>query len=161
MLAEVAARLGRFEDSETLLRRCLELAPGFTAARHYYALVLHRQSKSEAALAEIDRLLEAEPDNPSYRFLKATAEGNLHALADERAAKAVLAARTGIADPTILAISYDDFRALAPPDLEPTRAAVEGVLRQFPAADRNVDDHVDASILDDLRRDGFSKTLRS
>jgi ABC-type nitrate/sulfonate/bicarbonate transport system substrate-binding protein len=94
------------------------------------------------------------------RFLKATAEGNLHALADERAAKAVLAAHTGIADPTILAISYDDFRALAPPDLEPTRAAVEGALRQFPAADRYVDGHVDASILDDLRRDGFSKTLR-
>ena len=31
MLAEVAARLGRLEDSETLLQRCLELAPGFQA----------------------------------------------------------------------------------------------------------------------------------
>lgn len=73
MLAEVAARLGRFEDAEKLLRRCLDLAPSFHAARHNYALILHRQSKSEAALVEIDRLLAVEPDNPSHRFLKATA----------------------------------------------------------------------------------------
>jgi tetratricopeptide (TPR) repeat protein len=73
MLAEVAARLGRFEDAEKLLRRCLELAPGFIAARHNYALVLHRQSKTVEALAQIEHLLAAEPDNPSYRFLKATA----------------------------------------------------------------------------------------
>ena len=30
MLAEVAARLGRYADAEKLLARCLELAPGFT-----------------------------------------------------------------------------------------------------------------------------------
>jgi len=73
MLAEVGARLGRFEDSEKLLARCLQLAPSFTAARHNYAIVLHRQSKSVEALREIDVLLEADPQNPSYRFLRATA----------------------------------------------------------------------------------------
>jgi tetratricopeptide (TPR) repeat protein len=73
MLAEVAARIGRFDDAETLLRRCLDLAPSFTAARHNYALVLHRQSKAAEALDQIDLLLAEEPDNPSYRFLKATA----------------------------------------------------------------------------------------
>src|SRR5207302_3843876 len=31
MFAEVAARLGRYQDAENLLARCLELAPGFTA----------------------------------------------------------------------------------------------------------------------------------
>ena len=71
MLAEVGARLGRFEDAENLLTRCLELAPSFTAARHNYALILHRQSKAAAALAQVDRLLELDPSNPSYRFLKA------------------------------------------------------------------------------------------
>ena len=45
MLAEVAARIGRYDDAETLLARCLELAPGFAAARHNYAMVLHRQNK--------------------------------------------------------------------------------------------------------------------
>ena len=54
MLAEVAARLGRYDDAETLLARCLELAPGFTAARHNYAIVLHRQGKPAEALAQIE-----------------------------------------------------------------------------------------------------------
>ena len=45
MLAEVGARLRRYEDAETLLARALELAPGFAAARHNYASVLYRQSK--------------------------------------------------------------------------------------------------------------------
>ena len=71
MLAEVAARLGRYADAETLLARCLELAPGFLGARHNYATVLHRQGKSEAALAEVERILADEPRNPGYRNLKA------------------------------------------------------------------------------------------
>jgi tetratricopeptide (TPR) repeat protein len=71
MLAEVAARLGRYGDSETLLARCLELAPSFAPARHNYAIVLHRQSKSEEALVEINRLLAAERRNPGYCNLKA------------------------------------------------------------------------------------------
>lgn len=73
MLAEVGARLGRFEDAEKLLARCLELAPSFLAARHNYALVLHRQSKSTEALKQIDLLLAADANNPAYRFLRATA----------------------------------------------------------------------------------------
>jgi tetratricopeptide (TPR) repeat protein len=71
MLAEVAARLGRYGDAETLLARCLELAPGFAAARHNYATVLHRQGKSEAALIEVDKVMAEDPNNPGYRNLKA------------------------------------------------------------------------------------------
>jgi tetratricopeptide (TPR) repeat protein len=71
MLAEVAARLGRYDDSETLLSRCLELSPSFAAARHNYATVLHRQGKPEAALKEIEILLAEQPRNPGYRNLKA------------------------------------------------------------------------------------------
>jgi tetratricopeptide (TPR) repeat protein len=71
MLAEVAARLGRYGDAETLLARCLELAPEFIGARHNYATVLHRQSKSEAALAEVGKLLAEDPRNPGYRNLRA------------------------------------------------------------------------------------------
>jgi len=44
MLAEVAARLGRNANAETLLERCLELAPSFDPARHQYAIVLQRQN---------------------------------------------------------------------------------------------------------------------
>ncbi|HUI59024.1 MAG TPA: tetratricopeptide repeat protein, partial [Steroidobacteraceae bacterium] len=71
MLAEVGARLRRYQDAETLLVRCLELAPSFTAARHNYAVVLHRQNKPAAALREVDHLLALEPRNPGYRNLKA------------------------------------------------------------------------------------------
>jgi tetratricopeptide (TPR) repeat protein len=71
MLAEVAARLGRDEDAELLLARCLELAPGFHAARHNHALVLNRNHRPVEALAEIELLLGLEPTNPAYRNLKA------------------------------------------------------------------------------------------
>ena len=74
MLAEVAARLGRYEDAETLLERCLELAPSFVGARHNYATVLHRLNKSAEAIAEADLLLKAEPRHPGYRYLKAAAQ---------------------------------------------------------------------------------------
>jgi tetratricopeptide (TPR) repeat protein len=77
MLAEVAARIGRYADAENLLTRCLELAPGFAAARHNFAMVLHRQNKSESALAEVGRLLEQEPRNPGYRNLKAAILGRI------------------------------------------------------------------------------------
>jgi predicted Zn-dependent protease len=57
MLAETQARMGRIEDAESLLARCLELVPGFDAARHHYAMVLHRANKPVEALAEVDALL--------------------------------------------------------------------------------------------------------
>ncbi len=77
MFAEVAARLRRYRDAENLLARCLELAPGFHAARHNYALVLFRQSKAAEALPHIERLLSVEPRNPGYRSLKAAILGGV------------------------------------------------------------------------------------
>jgi predicted Zn-dependent protease len=77
LLAETGARLGRYGEAETLLAHCLELAPGFTAARHNYATVLHRQSKSLEAIAQTDRLLAQEPGNPVYRTLRGAALGQI------------------------------------------------------------------------------------
>jgi tetratricopeptide (TPR) repeat protein len=71
MFAEVAARLRRLQDAETLLVRCLELAPSFAGARLNYAAVLHRQNKPVAALREVEILLALEPGNPGYNNLKA------------------------------------------------------------------------------------------
>ena len=73
MLAEVAGRIGRYDDSEVLLDRCLELAPGFEAARHNHALVLYRQNRPAEAIEEVDRLLAGQPGHPAYRSLKAAA----------------------------------------------------------------------------------------
>lgn len=71
MFAEVAGRLGRYQDAEQLLQRCLEIAPGFQAARYDYAVVLNRQGKAAAAVDEVERLLALEPCNPGYRNLQA------------------------------------------------------------------------------------------
>lgn len=71
MLAEVAMRCGRSADAENLLLRCLELAPGFAAARCNYALLLHRRNESPQALAHIEQCLESNPRSPNYRNLAA------------------------------------------------------------------------------------------
>ena len=77
MLAEVAARLGRNEDAETLLARCVELAPGFAEARHNHATILYRLNRSEEALAQLEWLLARNPQHPGYRNLKAAALGRV------------------------------------------------------------------------------------
>lgn len=71
MLAEVGARLGRLEDADAILARCLELAPGFTAARHNYAIMLHRQGKTREALEQVDLLLKHNGRSGAYLALKA------------------------------------------------------------------------------------------
>ncbi len=81
MLAEVAARLGRFRDSETLLTRCLELAPRFGAARHNLAVVLHRQNRPAEALREVEALLAASANDVGARNLKAAILARLGDLA--------------------------------------------------------------------------------
>ena len=82
MLAEAGSRLGRYEDAEHLLARCIELAPNFTAARHNYASVLYRQNKPLQAIHEADILLKRDPRNPGYRALKAAALGQIGEYAD-------------------------------------------------------------------------------
>jgi tetratricopeptide (TPR) repeat protein len=77
MLAEVAARLGRYGPAENLLARCVELAPSFHAARHNLATVLHRQNKPVPALREVERLLAIDARNPGYRNLHAAVLGRV------------------------------------------------------------------------------------
>jgi tetratricopeptide (TPR) repeat protein len=77
MLSETGARLGRYEDAENLLARCLELAPGFRAARQNYATVLYRQNKAGEAIAQTDVLLKDDPRNAGLRALKAAALGQI------------------------------------------------------------------------------------
>jgi tetratricopeptide (TPR) repeat protein len=71
MLAETGARLGHYDQAETLLARCIELAPGFDAARFNYATILHRQYKAVEALAQTEDLLKRDPKNAGYRNLEA------------------------------------------------------------------------------------------
>jgi tetratricopeptide (TPR) repeat protein len=77
MMAELAGRLGRYQDAEALLRRALELAPAFTAARANLATVLYRQNRPAEAIETLDSLLGEEPDNPAHQNLKAAALGRI------------------------------------------------------------------------------------
>ncbi len=69
MLAELAARIGRYVDAENLLSRCVELAPDFRAARHNLAIVQLRQGKAAEAVTEAEALLKTSPKDPGYRTL--------------------------------------------------------------------------------------------
>jgi NitT/TauT family transport system substrate-binding protein len=95
------------------------------------------------------------------RFVLATVEGNYVALTDEKRAKEVLAKGAGITDPKVLDISYNDFKQQSPADLEPVRAGADNIIAQFPAeVSRRQEDYVDASLLDDLRKDGSLAALK-
>ena len=94
------------------------------------------------------------------RFLKATIEGNYLALADERQAKDVLAKELKISDPKILDITYNDFKALTPPNTEPSRQGAENILAQFPGGSQKVEDYVDTSLLDALRTEGYFTAMQ-
>jgi tetratricopeptide (TPR) repeat protein len=72
MLADIGTRFGRLDDAENLLTYCLELAPDFHLARHSYANLLFRQLRFREALAEIEKVLAAEPNRPSHLMLKAS-----------------------------------------------------------------------------------------
>ncbi len=75
MLAEAGTRLGRYGDAESLLVRCLELAPSFDGARYNLAIVLYRQQKGAEAVPHLRRLLAQDPEEPGYRNLLAASLG--------------------------------------------------------------------------------------
>jgi len=77
MMAELAARLGRRVDAENLLRRAIELAPGWAAARANLATVLHRQNRAAEALAELDQIERLGAQDDAQRNLRAAALGRL------------------------------------------------------------------------------------
>jgi NitT/TauT family transport system substrate-binding protein len=93
------------------------------------------------------------------RFIRATAEGNYLALTDENKAKALLARQAGITDPKILDISYNDFKLLSPPNIEPSDQAAKNILAQFPDVSQKVEDYVDSGILTALCKDGVFTAL--
>src|SRR4051812_23886345 len=95
------------------------------------------------------------------RFLKGTIQGNYLALTDEKRAKEVLAKELKITDPKILDITYNDFKAQSPSNLEISRPGAENILAQFPGGSQKVEDYVDAGLIEKLRSDGhFTATAQ-
>ena len=77
MLGELAARIGRWQDSEALLRRAVELAPGWVPPKANLALVLGRMGRPAEALELLDDIFAAEPDRIGHWNLKAATLGRL------------------------------------------------------------------------------------
>ena len=77
MMAELAARIGRLVDSENLLRRALELAPSFTAARANLATVLYKQNRPADAIVELEAIEREGSANLGHTSLKAAALGRI------------------------------------------------------------------------------------
>ena len=69
-LAEIATHLGRLEDAENLLVRALQLKPDFYLARLNYAQLLKRREKLGPALAQVNLLLEREPNSFALLVLR-------------------------------------------------------------------------------------------
>ncbi|MCC6887962.1 MAG: ABC transporter substrate-binding protein [Hyphomicrobiales bacterium] len=95
------------------------------------------------------------------RFLRAVIEGNYVALSDPARAKAVLARELKVANTRIIDISYEDFRAQSPPDMEISIPGVENVLKVTGGSgSRKPADYIDGSVLEELRQTGFFAALR-
>ncbi|MGD0190409.1 MAG: sulfotransferase [Rhizomicrobium sp.] len=75
LLALASVRRGHRNEAAVLLARCVELAPGFAAARFDYAKLLLQLDRYTAALREVDRLLAEDGTNPLLRQAKANILG--------------------------------------------------------------------------------------
>jgi NitT/TauT family transport system substrate-binding protein len=89
------------------------------------------------------------------RFLKATIEGNYLALSNERRAKEVLTKELHNTTPRTIDIAYDDFRQQSPLNIEPSQKGAENILAQFPGGSSRIEDYIDTSLLDEIKREGF------
>ena len=95
------------------------------------------------------------------RFLRAVIEGNYLALTHDVRAKAVLARELKVKNSRIVDISYEDFRAQSPPDMDISMAGVANVLKiGARGGSRNPADYIDGSVLMELRKSGFFATMQ-
>jgi ABC-type nitrate/sulfonate/bicarbonate transport system substrate-binding protein len=94
------------------------------------------------------------------RFLKATIEGNYLAFSNEQLAKEKLATELKISDPKVLDISYRDYKNQTPLNADLSPKAAENTLAQFSGISTRLDDYIDASLLDEIRQEGFFAAMR-
>jgi tetratricopeptide (TPR) repeat protein len=73
LLAEAAMRVGRAREAEAVLAHCLDIAPGFTAARHSLAILHFVRGNFAGAAPHLTTLLSRPPHDSSLRKLLAAA----------------------------------------------------------------------------------------
>ena len=67
-------------------------------------------------------------------------------------------------DPTVIDATYNDFKRLIPLDAAPSIAGANNVIAQLQAigievGNKNVDDYVDLSIIEGLKKDGYFEQM--
>jgi tetratricopeptide (TPR) repeat protein len=70
-LAEIASRLGHYNDAEFLLEKATSFEPNDADLRMKYLMVLRRTQKFVKTTKQVDILCEKFPDNPLYQLQKA------------------------------------------------------------------------------------------
>lgn len=153
---ERLARLRRGEVAATMLgepARSMAIAEGFEPI---VDLLADRTPWLYSGLV-VSAAYLANNRNTVLRFLRATIEGNYLAIHDADRAKTVLARELGLTDPKIIAITYDNFRTYTPANAEVTRDGARNILANVdvPGKGDDIDDHLDESLSEDLRREGF------
>lgn len=73
LLADVMLAGNRWDEFKTLAGRCLELEPGFAAARFRYVAMRLSRRDVRGLLPQVETLVESDPGNALYRTLKALA----------------------------------------------------------------------------------------
>lgn len=73
LYAQVMAKSGSAGEAESVLLKCLALAPGYAAARYELAALYNSQQRTDEVFPLLDRLLATDPGNRAYRILKAQA----------------------------------------------------------------------------------------
>ena len=73
LLADAAFRVGAYDAAEGLLRPVLDSAPKFMSARSAYAIALLMRNEAQAALQQLDHLLEQAPGTGLFMSLRGAA----------------------------------------------------------------------------------------
>ena len=72
LLAEIANRLGYFDDAELLLEKAVEFKPKDGELRMKYATILRKKQKFAKTMDQVNILCDQYPDNLSYQAQKAS-----------------------------------------------------------------------------------------
>ena len=72
ILAEIANRLGYFDDAELLLEKAVEFKPNDGELRLKYATILRKKQKFAKTMEQVNILCDQHPDNLSYQAQKAS-----------------------------------------------------------------------------------------
>ena len=114
----------------------------------------------------MDRSYLAANRDTVKEFLSAYVEAIYLSLSDSGRAKAVLASEFKDFRADVVEATYADFTARVPRDAAPSREGAQTMLRELPGLgapvkSTDVADYVDASLIEELRRDGFFDAMKT